>query len=132
MREPEANAQIPGIAGHSEGADGKVFLIGKNFDTRRFGQFDTVFATQRFARASEQIENAVAVKLGFVRGHFDDEMVVGEGAELRHLIVERDEVVAGDIVIVLGMDGLGQSPSFVVLAEAQHVIGEITTGGEIG
>ena len=43
---PEANAQVAGIARHSEGAHREIFLFGKHFDDRRRLQLDTVLCAK--------------------------------------------------------------------------------------
>src|SRR5205823_2200410 len=72
----EANAQITGIARHSEGTDSKIFLLGENFHDRLVFEIKPVFRAEIAARAAEQIQHLPAKHSGFMAAHAQNKIAV--------------------------------------------------------
>ena len=89
----------------------------------------TPYLRVRVSRARrQQIQHAVAVQSGFQRHHVNDEIRVGQGLELRHLLVQGHEVERGDIVAVLLVNLLDELPAFVILPQAQQILRQLLAG----
>ncbi len=127
----EADAEVAGVAGHAEGADGEVLLVGEDFDGDGLFELEAVFGGKGGVGAFEEFEGGAAVDAGFAGAHAEDEVLVGEGLEFAHRVLEVDEVEGGNVVGILLIDFVGELPAFGFLAEAEQVLGKLDFGGEV-
>lgn len=128
----EADTEEAGVIGDAEGSDAEIFLFGEDFDGGGFGEGEAVFGAEGILGFLEELEGLLSVDFGFVSGHAEDEILVGESLEFLEAFLQSDEVEGGDVVGVFLIDFIGQAPAFFFVAEAQEVLGQLDGGGEAG
>jgi len=111
----------------------KILLLGKNLhDDRPLEvELDLVLRAEVALGPPEQFQGAVAVKVGLECVHAQQEAVGFERLEPGQTLLQRDQVVGGDVVAVLSVHFLGQAPALRFLAQPQQVLAELDLGREI-
>lgn len=116
----ETDTQVARVVGHAEGSDAEILLLREDLDGGGGGEFEAVFRDERGAGAFEKSKNTGPVDGGLVGAHAHEEMVVGQGGEGRHGVLQGDEIVGGDVVRVGFVNLLGQRPAFVLFRQGRR------------
>ncbi len=124
----EADAEEALPAGKAKSPDCEILLVGEDFDEDGKFQFDVVAGLQGFGCILQQLDDRVAVDLGFVFGHSDDETARLDCRKGGKVVAECDQVMRDDAVLVFIEDFVRQLPAFEFLAESQQVVGQLDFG----
>ena len=124
----ETHSEVTWIAGHTESAHAEVLGLWENLHDRRRAQLQAVLGAQVGFGALQQGQHTLAVNHRFICGHADDKVAVGQRGELRHVLLESNQVKGGHVVGVGGVHLVGELPPFVLLAKTQQVHRELDFG----
>ena len=80
----------------------------------------------------QQLHHLIAVDGGFVALHLQDEPVLGDRSEFGECVAKVDEVVGLDVVGVFLVHFVGQDPALSLVAQAEQVLGQLDSGGQVG
>src|SRR6266702_8451924 len=96
----ETNAEVTWIPRHPKSAHSEIFLLIKDFNDGWPRQLETIFGAEVRLCSAEEVQSLVPVNGRFPRIHADHEILIGDGGESLHGIVQGGQIKKSHIVAI--------------------------------